>query len=47
MDRWNLIDIVILIKRTITKRIIINKFYKVFETQTTQQVDNNDVIKIV
>ena len=34
-DRWNLINIVMLIKRIITKRIIINKFYKVFKTQTT------------
>ena len=30
-DRWNLINIVILIRRIITKRIIINKFYKVFK----------------
>ena len=29
-----------------TKRMTINKFYKVFETETTQQVDDNDVIKI-
>jgi hypothetical protein len=34
-DRWNPIDIVMLTKRTITKRIIINKFYKVFKTQAT------------
>ena len=48
MDRWNLIDIVILTKYTMTERIIINKFYKVFKTQTTQQADNNDdIIKIV
>ena len=45
-DRWNLIDIVILIKCTITKKMTINKFYKVFETQAAQQVDNNNVIKI-
>ena len=31
IDRWNLINIVILIRRIITKRIIINKFYKVFK----------------
>ena len=31
-----------------TKRIIINKFYKVFETQAAQQADNNNnIIKIV
>ena len=35
-DRWNPINIVMLIKRTMTKRIIINKFYKVFETQAAQ-----------
>ena len=28
------------------ERITINKFYKVFETQAAQQVDNNNVIKI-
>ena len=38
---------VMLIKRIITKRIIINKFYKVFKTQAAQQVDNNDIIKII
>ena len=32
-DKWNLINIVILTKRTMTERIIINKFYKVFKTQ--------------
>ena len=31
-DKWNLINIVILTKRTMTERIIINKFYKVFKT---------------
>ena len=31
-DRWNLIDMVILIKRTMTERMTINKFYKVFKT---------------
>ena len=31
-DKWNPINIVILIKRTITKRITINKFYEVFKT---------------
>ena len=31
-DRWNPIDIVILAKRIITKRIIINKFHKIFIT---------------
>ena len=31
IDRWNLINIVILVRRIITKRIIINKFYKVFK----------------
>ena len=31
-DKWNLINIVILIRRIITKRIIINKFYEVFKT---------------
>ena len=47
-DRWNPINIVILTKRAMTERIIINKFYKVFKTQTAQQVDNNNnVIKIV
>jgi len=30
-DRWNPINIVILVRRIITKRIIINKFYKVFK----------------
>jgi hypothetical protein len=35
-----------LTKRTITKRITINKFYKVFKTQAAQQVDNNNIIKI-
>ena len=45
-DKWNPINIIILIKHTITKRITINKFYKIFKTQTTQQVDNNNVIKI-
>ena len=48
IDRWNPIDIVILIKRIITEKITINKFYKVFKTQTTQQADNNNnIIKIV
>ena len=45
IDKWNLINIVMLIRRIITKRIIINKFYKVFETQPTQQANNN-VIEI-
>ena len=31
IDRWNLINIVILVRRIITKRITINKFYKVFK----------------
>ena len=31
-DRWNPINIVMLIKRIMTKRMIINKFYKVFKT---------------
>ena len=31
-DRWNLINMVILAKYIITKRMIIDKFYKVFET---------------
>ena len=35
INRWNPINIVILIKRIITKRITINKFYKVFKTQAT------------
>ena len=43
-DRWNLIDMVMLIKRIITERMTINKFYKVFETQAAQQADNNDNI---
>jgi hypothetical protein len=30
-DKWNLINIVILARRIITKRITINKFYKVFK----------------
>jgi len=30
-DKWNLINMVMLARRTITKRIIINKFYKVFK----------------
>ena len=30
-DKWNLINIVILVRRIITKRIIINKFYMVFK----------------
>jgi hypothetical protein len=30
-DKWNPINIVILVRRIITKRIIINKFYKVFK----------------
>jgi len=30
-DKWNLIDMVILARYTITKRMIINKFYKVFK----------------
>ena len=30
-----------------TERITINKFYKVFKTQTAQQVDDNNVIKII
>ena len=46
-DRWNPINIVMLMKRTMTKRMTINKFYKVFKTQATQQVDNNDIIKII
>ena len=32
IDRWNPINIVILTKHIITKRITINKFYKVFKT---------------
>ncbi len=35
IDRWNPIDMVMLIKYIITKRIIINKFHKVFKTQAT------------
>ena len=35
IDKWNLINIIILTRRIITKRIIINKFYKVFKTQPT------------
>ena len=35
IDRWNLINMVILIRRIITKRITINKFYKVFKAQPT------------
>jgi hypothetical protein len=31
MDRWNPINIVILTKHTITERMTINKFYKVFK----------------
>ena len=31
IDKWNPINIVILARRIITKRIIINKFYKVFK----------------
>jgi len=31
IDKWNLINIVILVRRIITKRITINKFYKVFK----------------
>jgi len=34
-----------LVRRIITKRMIINKFYKVFKAQPTQQADNN-VIEI-
>ena len=34
-DKWNPINIVILVRRIITKRIIINKFYKVFKAQPT------------
>ena len=30
-DGWNLINMVMLVRRIITKRIIINKFYKVFK----------------
>jgi hypothetical protein len=30
-DRWNLIDIVMLMKHIMTERIIIDKFYKVFK----------------
>ena len=44
MDRWNLINMVMLTKCMMTKRMIINKFYKVFKTQATQQVDNNNNI---
>ena len=47
MDRWNLINMVILTKHMMTEKIILNKFYKVFKTQAAQQVDNNNVIKIV
>ena len=32
-DKWNPIDMVMLAKRTMTERIIINKFYEVFITQ--------------
>ena len=32
IDKWNLIDIVILAKHTITEKITINKFYEVFIT---------------
>ena len=45
IDKWNLIDIIILTRRIITKRITINKFYKVFKTQPTQQANDN-IIKI-
>ena len=45
-DRWNPIDIVMLIKRTITERMTINKFYKVFKTQATQQINDDDIIEI-
>jgi len=31
IDKWNPINIVILIRHIITKRITINKFYKVFK----------------
>ena len=31
INKWNLINIVILVRRIIIKRIIINKFYKVFK----------------
>jgi len=40
-DKWNPINIVILASRIITKRITINKFYKVFKAQPTQQANNN------
>ena len=46
MDKWNLINMVMLVKHIITERIMIDKFYKMFKTQATQQVDN-DVIEIV
>ena len=35
-----------LTKHIITKRMTINKFYKIFKTQTTQQVDDDNIIKI-
>jgi len=31
MDKWNPIDMVMLVKHIITKRMTINKFYKVFK----------------
>ena len=45
-DKWNSIDMVMLAKCTMTKRITINKFHKMFKSQATQQTDN-DVMEIV
>ena len=35
INKWNLINIVILVRRIITKRITINKFHEVFKAQPT------------
>ena len=35
INKWNLINIVMLVRRIITKRMTINKFYKVFKAQPT------------
>ena len=40
-DKWNLINMVILVRHIITKRMTINKFHKVFKAQPTQQADDN------
>ena len=45
-DKWNPIDMVMLMKHTMTERMTIDKFHEVFVTQAIQQ-ENNDVIKIV